>query len=86
MSNDHERLSDLARRYFAHKREQNWLQGYEEGMRYMIVELMCVRLPGVRNELEMGLREQPAVRLTQLAGELGKAQSEDEVRAILRLH
>jgi hypothetical protein len=47
------------------------------------VEVVCARLPGLRDELEDGLRGQPEARLVQLAAELGKAQDEAEVRAIL---
>jgi hypothetical protein len=64
-------------------REEGREQGREEGLRRAIVEVVCARLPGLRDELEDGLRGQPEARLVQLAAELGKAQDEAEVRAIL---
>ncbi len=79
MIKGYEYQSDFARKYVSQGREE----GRVEGMRRAIVELVCARLPGLRDELASRLRDQPEARLVQLAGELGKAQDEDAVRTIL---
>ncbi|HWO22423.1 MAG TPA: hypothetical protein VNO30_26875 [Kofleriaceae bacterium] len=71
--------SDFARKYVA----QGRAEGRAEGLRRAITEGVCARFPGLRNELERQLRDQPEARLVQLAGEVGKAQDKDAVRAIL---
>jgi hypothetical protein len=79
--------SDFARKYVsqgrAEGRTQGRAQGRVEGLRRAITEIVCARFPGLRNELESQLRDQPEAWLVQLAGEVGKAQDEDAVRAAL---
>jgi hypothetical protein len=78
MIKGYEYQSDFARKYVS--------QGREEGLCRAIVEVVCARFPGLRDELESQLRDQSEARLVQLAAELGKAQDEDAVRAILGEH
>lgn len=61
-------------------------QGREEAreeLRREIVDLVCARLPGLREELAARLRELPEARLARIAVELGPAHDEDAVRAAL---
>lgn len=67
--------SDFARKYYA--------QGREEGLRSAIIELVCARLPGLRDELPDRLRDQREALLVQLVADLGKAHDEAETRAAL---
>jgi hypothetical protein len=83
MIKGYEYQSDFARKYYSQGREEGREKGREEGLRRAIVEVVCARLPGLRDELEDWLRGQPEARLVQHAAELGKAQDEAEARAIL---
>jgi hypothetical protein len=83
MIKGYEYQSDFARKYVAQGREEGRDEGREEGLRCAIVELVCARFPGLRDELEGQLRGQPEARLVQLAAELGRAEDEAAVRAVL---
>jgi hypothetical protein len=79
MIKGYEYQSDFARKYVAQGREE----GREEGLRLAVMELVCARLPGLRDELERRLRGQSETRLVQLLLELDKVHDEDGVQAVL---
>ena len=86
--------SDFARKYYwqghdeglSKGREEGLIQGHEEAreeLRREIVALVSARLPGVRDELDGQLRDQPEAALVRIAVELARTTDEDGVRAAL---
>ena len=76
---NYEYQSDFARKYYGQGREE----GREEGLRRAVIELVCARLPELRGELEGRLGGRTEEQLVQLITELGTAQGDDGIRAVL---
>jgi len=80
---NYEYQSDFARKYYGQGRTEGRAEGREEGLRRAVIELVCARLPELRGELEGRLGGRTEEQLVQLITELGTAQGEDGIRAVL---
>ena len=87
MIKGYEYQSEFARKYFGQGREQlleqSREQGRLEGLRQALVEMVSARLPGMRDEIERRLSGLPEARLIEISRELGNANDEDAMRAVL---
>jgi hypothetical protein len=78
--------SDFARKYYWQGHDEGQKQARDEALadhRRELVELVSARLPGIREELERRLHDQPQAVLVRITVELGRAQTEKAVRTIL---
>ena len=75
--------SDFARYWYTLGYKQGLEESREAILRYVIIELLGARQPGLRDELASQIRDQPVEWVAKVFAELYNERDEDKVRAAL---